>query len=400
MQANRIVLADLNDAPYNPRRISVEALAALVASVREFTATVEGRDDGFRLATTITVNRQGNRIVGGHQRVQALRTLDQDWIAAADVTWVDIPPDSAIEKALNLTLNNPRNQGKFTEDAVKLLAEVAAEIPDMTAALDLDGLLADLRALTDGLLQEDKTDPDAVPEIPAEPVSTRGDLWLLGDHRLLCGDCTVKEDVERVMEGDCETLIYDPEWDAAPPMTPLRHTLAFTDGGCIGDVVRLFGAPTWLFAWDCVTSWYTPNRPLRRGKLAAWYGPIDEYDSDGAHYGDSGEEREVKNTRGSYTFKPDPRGKHLSDVFQVPITRLHADGEHEHSKPVDWIRMLIGNCTRGDIYDPFLGSGTTLIAAEQLNRRCYAIEIEPRYVDVAVRRWEAFTGKKATLGGV
>ena len=83
-----IKLSELNDAPYNPRRISIEALAALAGSIKEFTATVEGHKpaDGFRLASTITVNRQGNRIVGGHQRVQALQTLDQDWIAAGDVT--------------------------------------------------------------------------------------------------------------------------------------------------------------------------------------------------------------------------------------------------------------------------------------------------------------------------
>jgi DNA modification methylase len=107
----------------------------------------------------------------------------------------------------------------------------------------------------------------------------------------------------------------------------------------------------------------------------------------------------VKNSRGAYEFNPDPRGKHLSDVFSQPITKLHSEGdgsEHKHSKPIDWMRMLIANCSEGVIVDPFAGSGTSIIAGEQLGRPVVACEIDPANVDVIVSRWQRFTGKVAT----
>jgi DNA modification methylase len=130
---------------------------------------------------------------------------------------------------------------------------------------------------------------------------------------------------------------------------------------------------------------------LQRAKYALWYGDIETYDFNGAHYGDAGDVRIVSNTRGAYTFKPDSRGKHLSDVFSFPITQLHSSGEHTHEKPIDWLRMLLGNCTPDNalVYDPFLGSGTTLIAAHRTGRRGYGCEIEPRYADVILRRAES-----------
>ena len=94
----------------------------------------------------------------------------------------------------------------------------------------------------------------------------------------------------------------------------------------------------------------------------------------------------VTNTRGSYQYRPDPRGKHLSDVFTAALTRLHAEGLHSHEKPIDWITCLIGNCTRGLIFDPFTGSGSTIIAAERLARIACGIEIDPRYIAVILER--------------
>ena len=148
----------------------------------------------------------------------------------------------------------------------------------------------------------------------------------------------------------------------------------------------MFGAPDWLFTWDCVTSWYTPNRPLRRAKYALFYGDISNYDFNGAHYGEPLEEKTVRNSRGEYQYTPDTRGKHLSDVYQEAITRLHSGNGHKHEKPLDWVRLLVGNCFDGDVYDPFTGSGTTFVACEQLGRRCVGVEIEPRYVALTLQR--------------
>ena len=180
-------------------------------------------------------------------------------------------------------------------------------------------------------------------------------------------------------------------------MAARNSTLAFCDGQRIHDVVSIFGAPSWAFVWDCITSWFTPSRPLRRMKICLWYGDLDKYDQNGSHYGEPGEAKTVTNTRGSYNYEPDIRGKHLSDVFVAPITKLHSENEHSHSKPIDWIRMLIANCTQGDIYDPFMGSGTTLIAAEQIGRKCYGMEISPAYVAVILQRYFDATGKEPEL---
>jgi len=258
-----------------------------------------------------------------------------------------------------------------------------------------------------GLDDSDDTEPAADPGAQidrAEELRQKwgveaGQLWRLGEHRLICGDCTDEAVVERVTGGErAKTLFFDPEWNAMPnAIAGFESILAFCDGATLGDVTSRYGNPVWVFVWDCVSCWYTPNRPLRRMKMCCWYGNIEQYEFDGWHYGDAGDPRTVWNSRGEYEFTPDPRGKHLADVFSEPITRLHADSLHNHSKPIDWVSLLIANCTKGDVFDPFLGSGTTLIACEQLARRCRAVEISPAYVAVALQRWADMTGQTPEL---
>ncbi len=228
---------------------------------------------------------------------------------------------------------------------------------------------------------------DRAEELREKWQTATGQLWEIGRHLLLCGDSTDSVSVLGMLP---DNLIYDPPWDGDIDTQTFkrdwRGVLGFADGYRARDVIDIFGLPTWVFVWDCVTSWNTPNRPLRRGKLALWFGDVGTYQFDGAHYGEPLEAHTVKNTRGEYQFKPDPRGKHLSDVFQMGITQLHSDDGHKHEKPLDWVRLLIGDCLRGDIYDPFIGSGTTMVAAEQLGRRCVGVELEPMHVALALQR--------------
>ncbi len=137
----RLALADFTPCEYNPRLITDGQRRRLQASIREHTNTLAGwsAGDGFRMATTITVNRNGRRIVGGTQRVRALESLGQDWIHPDDITWVDVVPGSALEKSLNLSLNNREAQGVF--DGAKLsglLEDIQLETPDLFAGLELD----------------------------------------------------------------------------------------------------------------------------------------------------------------------------------------------------------------------------------------------------------------------
>jgi len=334
------------------------------------------------------VNKRTGLVVDGHLRVELALARKEGLVP---VVYVDL--DEAEERLVLASLDPLAAMA--TTDASMLAGLIAdVKVDDAALAAMLAGL--GLTQAKDGL-----TDPDAVPE-EVEPISKRGDLWLLGDHRLMCGDSTNASDVECVISGEQPPcLVFDPPWDAAlvPPSGVWSTTLAFSDGRRAGELVKLLGAPVWVFVWDCVASWYTPNRPLQRVKLCFWYGSIDGYEFDGSHYGDAGEPHITSNTRGRYLYSPDSRGKHLSDLFALSLPRFHHnEATHRHGKPVDWVRCLIANTSSGDVYDPFLGSGTTMIACEQIGRRCFGMEIEPRYVDLAVKRWEQFTGKQATRG--
>lgn len=148
---DKIQLDALNPAPYNPRHITDEELARLVTSIREHTKAIADWDaaGGYRMASTITVNRQGDRIVGGHQRIKALRALGQDWIHEADITWVDLVPDSNEEMALNIALNSMDAAGSFVND----------DLSSLLLNMNMDGFDLRLTALSEdtlaGLLQGD-----------------------------------------------------------------------------------------------------------------------------------------------------------------------------------------------------------------------------------------------------
>jgi hypothetical protein len=377
MNHQTIAVADLSLDPSNVRKHSRRNLDAIKASLRKFgqqkPIVVDAK--GIVLAGNGTLTAAQEL---GWTEIQIVRTE----LAGVEATAFAIADNRTAELA------------EWEEDKLsQVLQSLKVEDADLLAATGYDAAEVDK-------MSKAELNKDEVPEPPADPITKAGDLWILGEHRVLCGDSTNAEDVGRVMAGaNCDTLFYDPEWNIefTIPAASFKNILAFGDGSTIGKMFSLFGPPTWLFAWDCVTSWFTPNRPLRRMKICAWHGDIDSFNLDGSHYGEPSESKTVSNSRGSYDFKADARGKHLSDVFQQPITKLHSASEHSHSKPIDWIRMLIADCTSGHIYDPFLGSGTTLIAAEQLGRKCYGMEISPAYCDVIVKRWENLTGKKAVL---
>lgn len=253
------------------------------------------------------------------------------------------------------------------------------------------------------------TDPDDVPDVPDEPITQPGDLWLLGEHRLLCGDSTTVADVEQLLDGAKPALMvtdppygveYDPNW---------RNEAA--DKGLFAHAVRRVGEVAndervdWTDAWslspaDVAYCWHadrhasTVQSSLESAKFEircqiVWA------------------KSRFAISRGHYNWQHEPcwyavrkgatahwAGSHSeSTVWEINLDK-NVDGGHSTQKPVECMQRPIRN-HEGDVYDPFLGSGTTLIAAEQLGRRCYGLEIEPKYCDVIVRRWEAFTGKTA-----
>lgn len=231
---------------------------------------------------------------------------------------------------------------------------------------------------------------------------TLGQLWALPSrtdglaHYLLCGDNRDQAQVTRLMEGaSCPTLLFDPNWrqNEAPPADREQYdtVLAFSDGRWAGDTIRHFGPPAWVFVWDCVGSWVTRNRPLKRMKLCFWYGDPTIYTRNGYRrpWEKMPKPSVISNRRGNYNYRPNPNGQQLADLYQKPLGQLHATVSHPHSKPAEWLAMLIGNCSRGGVYDPYSGAGTGIIACEMVGGRpCRAMEIEPHWVALTLQRYE------------
>ena len=181
-----MALSDLEPAPYNPRTISATALAGLRNSVER-----------FGLVEPIVWNRRTGRVVGGHQRLKVLQGMGE---TETQVVVVDL--DETEEKALNVALNNPAIAGEFTADIHRLLAEINAAMPELADLLRFDDLAEQTRALLADLTpNEGATDPDEVPEAPETPITQPGDLWVLGRHRLVCGDSGDPAVLELLMDG-------------------------------------------------------------------------------------------------------------------------------------------------------------------------------------------------------
>jgi len=376
-------IAQLKPAPYNAavRRITDRSRGGLRASIHR-----------WGLLQDIVWNRATGNVVGGHERLGVLEAAGE---TEAQVTIVEIP-DLEEEKALSVALNSPAIAGEFTEDLQGLLATLEADLPDLFAALNLDDRKIEAEGGTAGL-----TDPDDVPEPPKVPITKPGDLWILGDHRLLAGDSTKAEDVARVMGGAVpDLLFFDPpyEVESAWALTVLpQKALVFTDYKHIREAmgIVLSYPVTYHFVWDTVISWYTSNRPLCRHRSAFYCAQVHGWDADAATYVDGNQRDEtVKHSGafpGSYIYKPLSGGRvRVTTVYQQTKTV----DESGNGKPVAWVRALLAGAQARVVYEPFAGTGATIIAAPE-GCTVHAVEIDPAKVDVAVERWETVTGGKA-----
>jgi DNA modification methylase len=282
---------------------------------------------------------------------------------------------------------------------------------------DLSALSADLSVLgftelelakalqpgSDGL-----TDENEIPSKAERAVSVPGDIWLLGEHRVLCGDSTDSKAVAALLANHKPMLMvtdppygvnYDPEW---------RHDRDLNHSGRTGKVQndeRADWAAAWkLFPGNIAYVWHAA---LQTPTFAA------SLEREGFTLRAQiiwAKERMVIG-RGDYHWAHEPcwyavrtKGNWTGDRKQTTVWTISNGGQdadtiHGTQKPVECMRRpMLNNSKPGDaIYEPFLGSGTTLIAAESIERICLAVEIDPLYVDVAVRRWQAFAGKQAIL---
>ncbi|MAS43292.1 MAG: DNA methylase [Rhodobacteraceae bacterium] len=378
--------------PYarNARTHSEDQVALIAGSIREF---------GFNNPVLVD---GANGVIAGHGRLLAARKL-----GLTSVPVIELAHLSEAQKRAYVLADNK-------------LAERAGWDGEMLAleAGDLGALGVDLMSLgfeaaeIDALFADSTLDPreEETPAPPADPVSRPGDLWVLGPHRLLCGDATDPAAVARLL-GDVRPHLmvtdppygvsYDPGWRNATGGAKTKR---------IGKVLNDDRAD-WRGAWA-----------LFPGEVAyVWHGALhagavaESLTASGFEIRSQiiwAKERLVM-SRGHYHWQHEPcwyavRGKgHWSGdrkqttLWRIPNRDQDAETIHGTQKPVECMRRpLLNNSSRGQaVYEPFSGSGTTLIAAETTGRACMAMELDPAYVDVAVRRWEAFTGKAAALEG-
>lgn len=367
-------------APYNPRRISDHDLAALRKSMTT-----------FGVVEPVVVNQRTGRVVGGHQRIKAAEAEGMD---SLPVVYVDLADEQ--EKQLNLALN--RITGEFDPAA---LADLLGDLKSSGADLGITGFSdAELDEFLGGT--EGKTDPDAIPEKP-EPRTKLGDVWLLGEHRLMCGDCTAAGDVAAAMAGKkAAACLTDPPYqmgkdianDGLPDsefITLHEQFLALCPVEKDATLICFHGTRAFPVALDAGRkAGWDFRRMLWLSKpndvTFPWRGWILKSEAILVFSRGKGSWNDVHPYHhDEYTFNH-PGGGYADDV-----------GGHPTVKPFEVVVDLLERISRpGDIiFDPFLGSGTTALAAEKLGRKCYAMEIEPRYCDVAVTRWEEFTGETA-----
>jgi DNA modification methylase len=391
-------LSELRPAGYNPRTISDTALAGLEKSIER-----------FGLVQPIVWNQKTKTVVGGHQRIKALENQGE---TEADVVIVSLPKKE--ERALNVALNSQAISGEFTKDIDALLDEIKIDVPDIYEDL----LLEELRIET----TPEEVEEDEVPEPPEEAVTKPGDLWLLGDHRLLCGDSTKAEDVERVMAGErADLLSTDPpysvsytgenrpihggkesgkDWTFAYREIDIKDFAQFIDcffKSCLLSISE--NAP--LYIWHAhmqqplIASAFE-NHDLLLHQILVWVKPTSIFGH--CYYRWKHEPCAFGWRKG---HKPKTGHANLETVWEINWEGKNrvVGNEHPTQKPLEIFAIPMRQHTNdGDVVlEPFSGSGSQLIAAEQLNRRCRAIEISPIFVDVAVKRWENLTGKKAKL---
>jgi DNA modification methylase len=252
------------------------------------------------------------------------------------------------------------------------------------------------------------TDPDDVPELPVEPISRSGDVWLRGRHRLLCGDSTVAADVQNVLAGVKPNLmVTDPPYgvDYTPTWREDRGLSHSLRRGKVRNDERADWSAAWaLFPGEIAYVWHAALRStIVADSLAREHFTIRAqiiWAKDRLVIG-----------RGDYQWQHEPcwyavrkKGNWTGDRKQTTVWNISSRDQdaatpHSTQKPVECMRRpILNNSSPGQaVYEPFSGSGTTIIAAEMTGRICHAIELTEQYVDVAVQRWQAFTGAEAKL---
>ena len=378
--------------PYanNTRTHSEEQVAQVAASIREF---------GFTNPVLVDAN---NGIIAGHGRVLAARKLGLTEVPCIRLAHLDERQKRAYVIADNkLALNAGWDD--------ELLALELGALKDDGFDIGLTGFSEEeLAALVVPEVIEGQTDEDAVPEAPEEPKTVEGDIWVLGRHRLMCGDSTSIDAVERLMDGrKADMWLTDPPYNVAYE-GKTKDALTIKNDKMEDAGFRQFLCDSYTAA-DAV---------MKAGAVFyIWHADSEGYNFRGAAK-DAGwtvrqcliwKKQTMVMGRQDYHWKHEPclygwkdGAAHLWAADRKQTTVLEFDrpsrnAEHPTMKPVELFEYQMLNNTKGSdaILDSFGGSGTTVIAAEKNGRDAFLMELDPKYCDVIVKRWQDFTGQKA-----
>jgi len=383
--------------PYvrNPRKNDA-AIAKVAASIKEY---------GFRQPIVVDEEMV---IIADHTRLQAAQSLGLKKVPVHVATGLT----QAQIKAYRLADNRTHEDSEWDEE---LLAIELGELSDMDFDLDLTGFEAiELEQLLDGAAMDGLTDDDAIPEAPEVPVSKEGDIWLLGDHRLICGDSTKAKTMKALMGDELADMVFtDPPYNVDYGQT-MKDNVRGNKRKIKNDNL---GADFQKFLTDACTEMVK----VCKGALYICMSSSELHTLHRA-FADAGGKWSTfiiwaKNTftmgRSDYQRQYEPilygwpeGNKHFwcgdrsqSDVWNYNKPRVN--DLHPTMKPVELVCRGIENSskTKDIVLDSFGGSGTTLIACEKLQRKARLIELDPCYVDVIVKRWEEFTGNTAKHAG-
>jgi len=421
--SRKVKLGDLKDYDHNPRHISKQAMEKLCESLRE---------DGYH--QRLIVNRDLT-IIGGHQRKKAL--LQAGFSPETEMEVLEPSRFLTPDEVDRINIRDNLSYGAFDTDLLanrfdpQTLSDFGMP-DDLLKSLGIPSVL-------------DMIEEQPLPTIPPEPKAKLGDIYTLGTHRLMCGDSTNPEHVAKLLNDNIPILMvtdppygvnYDPEWrERADKGVDIRSTgkvlnddrADWTEAYKLfpGDVAYVWhpSTTTHLFAQNLeacgftlinLIIWTKQHFVLSRGDYhnqheLLWYASRPQQKkqkkADKSHYTTTHEPLWYAHKKGK---KHNWQGKRdQTTVWDIANNNSfgnpHTEEKFGHGtqKPLEcMLRPILNNTAKGEgVYDPFCGSGTTLIACEKSDRLCYAMELSPSYVDMILARWEKETGGKAVLEG-
>jgi len=375
----QIEIADINSIkPYenNPRKLSDTAIEKVAMSLKEY---------GFRQPIVVDKDRV---IVAGHTRFRASKKLG---LKNVPISIIDNLTEEQIN-AYRIADNRTAEESEWDNELLKM------EIKELEAKdFKLDLLGFNDEQLNNILFEEKQglTDEDEVPETPEEPISKLGDIWKLGNHRVMCGDCTFIDNIDLVTKKQKIDMVFtDPpyniDYQGVKDKRKIKNDkmddesfIDFLTSSLLScetmyvccswqyahlfreAMIKIARKPKAMIIWDKINPAQHLDKYFKQHEIIYYYGDFG----------------------GQKTLR--------GDVWNL---KRKKNTLHPTMKPVELITMALSDQpSKKIIYDGFLGSGSTIIACEKMDRICYGMELDPKYCDVIIKRWENFTGKKAEL---